>query len=232
VSAGEGSRYDAYASWYHEWVAAPSDDFVATSLLRLIGSVRGERILDLGCGEGRVARVLAADDNDVVGVDLSDKLLAIARDHDSRRITYVHADVCTTEWWDGQPFDGVVSSMALMDIDDLEGALTTVAATLRPSGWFAWSIIHPGFPGVREIRSSWPTDGSSFSSRAGDAHDGRARRARGSARSPARVTRARRVGPGGVVVISVRPLTGLLHCADGGSVEGEWAATPIVNPSS
>lgn len=109
-----------------------------------------------------MARVLAADDNDVVGVDLSDELLAIARGHDSRGITYVHADVCTTEWWDGQPFDGVVSSMALMDIDDLEGALATVAATLRGRGWFAWSIIHPGFPDIREIRSSWPTGGSYF----------------------------------------------------------------------
>jgi len=55
----------------------------------------------------------------------------------------------TTEWWDGIPFDGVVSSMALMDIDDLAGA--TAATTVRPGGWFAWSINHPAFPGIEHV---------------------------------------------------------------------------------
>lgn len=49
--------------------------------------------------------------------------------------------------------------MALMDINDLDGAVTA-AATVRPGGWFAWSIIRPAFPGVGEIRPSWPSDGS------------------------------------------------------------------------
>jgi hypothetical protein len=34
-----------------------------------------------------------------------------------------------------------------MDIDDLAGSLSTVAAVLRPGGWFAASIVHPCFPG-------------------------------------------------------------------------------------
>ena len=60
------------------------------------------------------------------------------------------------------PFDGVVSSMALMDIDDLDGAVSTAAATTKRGSWFTWSIIHPAFPGIDEIRSSWPSDGSYF----------------------------------------------------------------------
>jgi ubiquinone/menaquinone biosynthesis C-methylase UbiE len=156
------ARYDEFASWYDEWVAAPDDDLVARSLLRLIGPVAGQRILDLGCGQGRMARVLAAAGNDVVGVDLSSRLLDIARGSPASGITYVHADATSIDWWDGQPFDGAVSSMALMDIDDLDGALATAAATVRPGGWFAWSIIHPAFCGIREVRPSWPTAGSYF----------------------------------------------------------------------
>jgi 2-polyprenyl-3-methyl-5-hydroxy-6-metoxy-1,4-benzoquinol methylase len=156
------ARYDDFASWYHDWVAALEDDLVAKSLFELIRPVENQRILDLGCGQGRIARAFAAHKNDVVGVDLSEELLAIARADDTSRITYIHADVCTTEWWDGAPFDGVVSSMALMDIDDLDGALSTAATTLRPDGWFAWSIIHPAFPGIGDIGSSWPTAGSYF----------------------------------------------------------------------
>ena len=52
--------------------------------------------------------------------------------------------------------------MALMDIDDLDGAVSTASATTSPGGWFAWSIIHPGFPGIDEIRASWSRWGSYF----------------------------------------------------------------------
>ena len=43
-----------------------------------------------------------------------------------------------------------------MDIDDLAGALSTVAAVLRPGGWFAASIVHPCIPGSERGLSSWP----------------------------------------------------------------------------
>ena len=43
--------------------------------------------------------------------------------------------------------------MALMDIDDLEGTLSTVAAVLAPGGWFSFSVFHPCYPGGPE--GSW-----------------------------------------------------------------------------
>ena len=162
MQPGERARYDAFASWYREWVAAPEDDLVAAALFELIGRVEGQRILDLGCGEGRISRALAGSGNDVVGVDLSAELLQCATTACHDRIDYRCADVCTTDWWDGIPFDGVVSSMSLMDIDDLDGAVSTASATTRSGSWVAWSIIHPGFPGIDEIRASWPTGGSYF----------------------------------------------------------------------
>jgi hypothetical protein len=46
--------------------------------------------------------------------------------------------------------------MALMDIDDLNGVLVTVAAVLRPGGWFVASVVHPCLPGSERGASSWP----------------------------------------------------------------------------
>src|SRR5438067_1176867 len=106
------ARYDAFSSWYDEWIAAPEDDLVARSLLDLVGPRRDERILDLGCGQGRIARLLAEAGNHVVGVDLSSELLAIARAKGGRQVRYIHADVCASDWWDGTPFDGVIASMS------------------------------------------------------------------------------------------------------------------------
>lgn len=156
------ARYDAFASWYDEQVGELENDLVAASLLGLIGDVEGQRILDLGCGQGRISRELARLGSDVVGVDLSAELLRIAMSADRDRVEYLCANACKTDWWDGIPFDGVVSSVALMDMDDLDGAISTAAATSRPGSWFVWSILHPCFPGSGESRSSWPTTGSYF----------------------------------------------------------------------
>jgi 2-polyprenyl-3-methyl-5-hydroxy-6-metoxy-1,4-benzoquinol methylase len=156
---GPDSRYDEFATWYDDWIAAPEDDPVARSLLTLVGDVKGQRLLDVACGGGRIARTLARDGAEVVGVDASSGLLSYAAKQPTDHITYIHADVTNVDWWDGNHFDGAVSSMALMDIDDLEGTIATAATTVRPGGWFAWSIIHPGFPGAGPVRPSWSAEG-------------------------------------------------------------------------
>jgi 2-polyprenyl-3-methyl-5-hydroxy-6-metoxy-1,4-benzoquinol methylase len=63
-----------------------------------MGEIAGQRICDLACGQGRVARHLADLGARVVGIDLSAKLLAIARcseESEPRGIEYVEASaVC------------------------------------------------------------------------------------------------------------------------------------------
>src|SRR2546423_14140490 len=93
VSMSLGSRYDEFSSWYHEWIAAPEEDPVARSLLSLVGDVKAQRLLDIACGEGRVARTLAQGGAEVVGVDASSGLLSVAARQPSDRIIYIHADV-------------------------------------------------------------------------------------------------------------------------------------------
>jgi 2-polyprenyl-3-methyl-5-hydroxy-6-metoxy-1,4-benzoquinol methylase len=157
---GDARYVGEFADWYQGWIADPAEDLVARGLFNVMGEVTGERVLDLACGEGRIARHLAALGNEVVGVELSGDMLRHAPE--SAGVTYVNADVTNTDWWDRTPFDGVVCSMALMDIDDLAGAVATAATTLRAGGWFAWTITHPAFPGIEHVRSSWPTGGSYF----------------------------------------------------------------------
>ncbi len=150
------SAYDEIAEWYDNWIGthSMSDDPFFRPLEALIGAVDGQRICDLACGQGRVARYLAAKGARVVGVDISAKLLAIARRHEEatpQRIAYVHADVqhlasaAFEPLEPYYPFDGVVCSMALMDIPDLTATAHSVAHLLRPGGWFAFSILHPCF---------------------------------------------------------------------------------------
>ena len=151
------ARYDAIADWYDEFVSPMDGGGFVTSLLP--EDVGGLRILDLACGQGRLARHLASQGATVVGVDLSVELLARARSRETARIEYRHGDAADpSAWWDGSTFDGVTSEMALMDVEDLDGALGAVAAAVRPGGWFVCSLFHPCFPGSEPGLPSWPPD--------------------------------------------------------------------------
>jgi ubiquinone/menaquinone biosynthesis C-methylase UbiE len=142
--------YDDIAEWYDTWVGTHSmrEDPFFLAVESLIDEVAGQRICDLACGQGRVARHLADLGARVVGIDLSAKLLAIARHNeetDPRGIEYLQADAQNLNDEALGLFDGVVCFMALMDIPDLAPTLHSVARILRPGGWFVFSILHPCF---------------------------------------------------------------------------------------
>lgn len=105
------------------------------------------RVLDLGCGDGRYARALAARGCRVTGVDVSETLLAEAR----RRSpglpgtpTYVRADMRALPF--GPQFDGVVSLFTSFgyfdDPSDDARVLGEVARVLLPGGCFVLDFLH------------------------------------------------------------------------------------------
>lgn len=142
--------YDDIAEWYDQWVSTHSmeEDPFFLAVDALIDEIAGERICDLACGQGRLARQLADRGAHVVGVDISARLLAIARRYEEtnpRGIEYVRADAQNLDERLSGLFDGVVCFMALMDIPDLAPTIHGIARILRPGGWFVFSILHPCF---------------------------------------------------------------------------------------
>jgi 2-polyprenyl-3-methyl-5-hydroxy-6-metoxy-1,4-benzoquinol methylase len=113
----------------------------------LVGAVEGQKVCAVACGQGREARYLASRGAVVTGVELSENLVALARQYeeaDPLGISYLQGDAHTLEGLESE-FDGVVCYMALMDIPDLERAVQSAARVLRPGGWFVFVITHPCF---------------------------------------------------------------------------------------
>ena len=154
------ARYDAMADRYEDAVGDDVTDPATAALLELTGEVDGLRLLELACGHGRIARELARRGACVVGIDIAAGLLDKARAREDEAplgIRYELADAAAPDTLLGELFDGVVCNYGLSDLDDLDGALATVARLLRADGWFAFSILHPCFPGwaSAEAPSSW-----------------------------------------------------------------------------
>lgn len=116
------------------------------TLISLLGDVRGRRVLDAGCGQGYLSRLLARRGAQVCGVEAAANWLRYAVEREQAEplgIAYVESDLCG--FVADAPFAAVVANMVLMDIADLEGALRACVAALAPSGSLVFSISHPCF---------------------------------------------------------------------------------------
>jgi SAM-dependent methyltransferase len=151
-----------------QWGAMPRDaleemehdgDFVKRHLvnpvlLRMVGDTRDRRILDAGCGNGYLSRMLADRGAHVVAVEPGRALFDFAVEKEIERprgIRYVQADLCDLPDLGG-PFDTVVASMVLPAIPDWRPAMRACVSALSLGGLFVFTVNHPCF---EQLWSSW-----------------------------------------------------------------------------
>ena len=93
-------------------------------------------VLDVGCGTGSLALLLAAANHTVTGVDFSPAMIDIARQkaaNGGADATFMVQDATTPQFRQSS-FDAIVSRQVLWALPDREAALRNWAALLRPGG--------------------------------------------------------------------------------------------------
>jgi len=99
------------------------------------------RTLEVGCGEGRVARDLTARGHRVAAIDTSHGLLRYARDEDGAS-RYALADSAVLPFPDGR-FSLAVAYNALQVVADLGATVAEIARVLEHGGTLCACIAHP-----------------------------------------------------------------------------------------
>lgn len=136
--------WESEAGNWLAWARRPGHDsywqFHRDRFLELLPSPP-QRVLDVGCGEGRLPRDLKRAGYEVVGVDGSATLIGHAREADPEG-TYEVADAAGLPFADGS-FPLVTAFMSLHDIDDAAGAIREIGRVLGPGGRACLAIVHP-----------------------------------------------------------------------------------------
>ncbi|MGH2584917.1 MAG: class I SAM-dependent methyltransferase [Dehalococcoidia bacterium] len=129
------------------------------SFMALLPDVAGKRVLDLGCGAGQLAFHLAeAGASAVIGVDLSERMLEVARSERSHpRATY-RRDAIEDVAFPPDCFDLVVSSLALHYVEDYPALVRRIARWLTTGGVLVYSTEHPVYT-ARDPEDGWVLDG-------------------------------------------------------------------------
>jgi SAM-dependent methyltransferase len=145
VSGRLGEAWERRADEWTAWARKPGHDVYFTRLnwpaFEQLLPASGRLTLDLGCGEGRLGRLLQPAGHRLVGLDSSPTLAALARDTGSYD-RVLDADASAIPLDDGA-VDLVVAFMSLHDMDDPAAAIAECARVLEPGGLLCAAIVHP-----------------------------------------------------------------------------------------
>jgi SAM-dependent methyltransferase len=139
----DNGLWDEHAQWWIDGFTDGADpEYVEQIIPLAVEELAGRhKILDLGCGDGQIARAFAAQGSDVLGVDPTQLHIdvAIERGGGPRYLlggaTKIPAD--------DETFDAVVACLVFEHIDQMDEAMMEVARVLKPNGQFSFFLNHP-----------------------------------------------------------------------------------------
>lgn len=143
---------DAYDRLAAVWAATtdegPFNGLLERPALRSLvpANLAGAVVLDAGCGSGAQAQWLLDQGAEVIGADLSPRMIDEARRRCAGRGRFLVADLAEPLPVEPRSLDGITSSLALHYVRDWSVPLRSFASALRPGGWAVISLDHPFGP--------------------------------------------------------------------------------------
>jgi 2-polyprenyl-3-methyl-5-hydroxy-6-metoxy-1,4-benzoquinol methylase len=128
------------------------------AIIDVVTSLRPGKVLDLGCGEGWLARALSSAGMEVWGVDASVPLVEAARGLGGGTFvaaSYEQLAAGAVEL--PEAFDVAVANFAILE-EDVSAMFTAALRLVRPDGALVIQTVHPAFAGDGPYVSGWRTE--------------------------------------------------------------------------
>ena len=158
MAAEHSSLWEPIARDYERHAASSPHNagYDRPAVLDLCGDVRGQSVLDLGCGPGLYAEeLLARGAHEITGLDASPTMIELARRRNPEHASFrVHDLEQPLPWLADESFDLVVMALVIHHLDNRVAVLREIHRVLRPPGRVVVSTHHP--------TSDWQLHGGSY----------------------------------------------------------------------
>ncbi len=135
--------WDQHAQWWIDGFTDGVDpEYVEQIIPLALEELSGRQVvLDVGCGDGQIARALAAQGSTVLGIDPTQLHIDIANQR-AGGPTYQLGSATELPVADNSQ-DAVVACLVFEHIDEVDAAIAEVARVLKPGGQFSFFLNHP-----------------------------------------------------------------------------------------
>lgn len=140
--------WDNVAQWYDNYLIGEDTyqaQVIAPNILRLIAPKKGQRILDLACGQGYFSRLCAEAGAEIIGIDQSSVLTEKAKVNAKQNELYIVGNVETLDAYKLEQFDTVFSVLSLENIKNIPAVMEGVKQVLKKDGKVVFVLLHPAF---------------------------------------------------------------------------------------
>ncbi len=163
---GKNDRTDwgHVAAWYDDHLSKGGDTYhekvLLPNLLRLIGNLKGQKVLDLACGQGYFSHEWASQAKHVTGIDLAANLIKIAEKKQAKNEDYYIGPADNLEMLSDGSVDLITCVLALQNMEEINGVFAESARVLADNGRMYIVINHPSFRNPRQTHWIWDEDKS------------------------------------------------------------------------
>lgn len=137
---------EAYNNWASQYDTNinKTRDLEAVALRKNLSGISFESCLEIGCGTGKNTEWLIEKANHITAVDLSEEMLAKAKEKISdNRVQFLQADITKNWTFRKQLFDLICFSLVLEHIENLEPIFNETAQSLKQGGYVYIGELHP-----------------------------------------------------------------------------------------
>lgn len=141
------TSWGGVAGWYDDLIKEPSNyqkDVILPNLLRVMEIKKGEKVLDLACGQGFFAGEFSKAGATVAGVDISPELINIAK-REIKNVEFFVSSADDLKIFKDKSIGKVAIVLAIQNIQNLNGVIKEVSRVLADGGKFYLVLNHPAF---------------------------------------------------------------------------------------
>jgi SAM-dependent methyltransferase len=154
VPTDNAAAWDRHSAAYQAGAQLPTDvahygpDIGTEADYRLLGDLKGKRVLELGCGGAQCSIAFAKQGAIAIGVDFSSEQLAFARrlcDRENVKVELRLGDLADLAFARAESIDLVFSAYAFGYVEDLGRVFRQVHRVLKPGAPLVFSLPHPAY---------------------------------------------------------------------------------------